>query len=415
MRTKVLMALLICTIAVTFLSSPVTGKSPRFSVVGEGNFEAFCLQDGTCVVTDVPYTAGVYEDFKQQEQAFLFITHSTDDVFAFTREPLEAETRKIVRDMVKCGPSDKDKVDEVLEMLHIQEARWKTVEVRDGRFILSASRSHVSPDHKKLIVSSESEDTLWIYDADQDIIRVMNVNGNAYKREPDDIILWFSHIRWSQDGKRLAYDSNKKRKGSGVWILDYDGTEKCAYYKEGPSLSVLGWSHDNRIVVQVESRQGEIGLCRPNGVYERVATGVWAMPYCALSPDGRFLAVMKVDPNGDVYGACIINLESKKVYDFTEELAGSNMRGSSFVWSVNSQRVAFFASNRKDQDPALPYTTGARLAVIDVTQKASPRIEMIDAPYDRTWFYIGGSISWAGDNVVIASLTNGLSVAFEVK
>lgn len=157
-------------------------------------------------------------------------------------------------------------------------------------------------------------------------------------------------------------------------------------------------------------RTDDIGICDLNGNYESIAKKVVGLSRGALSPDGRRLVVTKAD---SIYGQAIIDFATGSLLEIPQ-LAGYQ-DNSTFAWSKNGRKVAFYLYNRELDNPRFPYTTGAKLAVAEVLPNGKIGFHTYDSPCPGSWFFIGGALSWFGDDVVVASLTNETSVGLEVR
>lgn len=389
-------------------------KQPRFFVIGEGNMEAFNFENGTCVITNVPYTD---ENFRNKNDVTLELGREKDSPgsFILKKGALKAEARIISAEMIAHG-SQKTRND--FRDNNFGDRKLKTIRWNGRKKILSKYREKLSPDHEKYILNPTNAayfSELWVYDAQNDEVVVSNLNGEGRAFEGQDFdyfVYWFCDIVWSRDGKKIGYSSNKTntKHGTSIWLLDENGHDRLILdAREHGSCVFLGWIDDNRFIF---GRRHSLFVGDLSGKYALLAANVMGR---ALSPDGRYYVVKRLNSEGNWYGLAIVDIKAKKVADVPVELKNYQDDNLNFVWSPDSKRFAYYAFSRKDDDPKKFYTTATKLGIVEVLPNLTFRHHFVDTPCPGSSFLLGSSLSWFGNDVVIANLANGTCVGLEVR
>jgi dipeptidyl aminopeptidase/acylaminoacyl peptidase len=191
------------------------------------------------------------------------------------------------------------------------------------------------------------------------------VDGAGPARQLTDDKAAESTLRWSPDGKRLAFVAD--RDGSRqVWALPLAGGEASQLTSHAPSVETFDWSPDGKqlaIVAEPPLTEDESRRRRDKDDSYLMGeqwrnTRLWIMNLgnddapkpltdgsrhvesAVWSPDGRFIAIV-VAPNAEADGsedarAQIVEVASKQVRD----IPGSDRAGS-LKWSPDGKRLAF--------------------------------------------------------------------------
>ena len=128
-----------------------------------------------------------------------------------------------------------------------------------------------SPDGKRIIYSDFDKGTLWVMNADGSGQVELGEGGAPH---------------WSPDGKQIVYGRGGFWGGSGVFVMNADGSDQSCVVAEGPA-DTPSWGPNGAIVFV---RDGDLYAVDPEGGRLVPLTQNAGMHQCLVSPDGNTVA-----------------------------------------------------------------------------------------------------------------------------
>jgi len=128
-----------------------------------------------------------------------------------------------------------------------------------------------SPDGKRIVYSDYEKGTLWIMNADGSGKVELGEGGNPH---------------WSPDGKRIVHSPGGFWDGSGVFVMNADGSDQSCVVAEGPAATP-SWGPNGAIVFV---RDGDLYAVDPEGGRLVPLTQNAGIHQCLVSPDGNTVA-----------------------------------------------------------------------------------------------------------------------------
>jgi Tol biopolymer transport system component/tRNA A-37 threonylcarbamoyl transferase component Bud32 len=139
----------------------------------------------------------------------------------------------------------------------------------------------VSPDGRRIAVVIEGQETqIWLYDLPREALTRLTIEGNTN-----------ANPRWTPDGKRIIFASNRGTRDSGLYWQLADGSGGAERLIAAPS-STGPWSSAGRVLAVSggDTATGfDIDVLQPGGPQPLVRTPFNEVSG-AFSPDGRWLA-----------------------------------------------------------------------------------------------------------------------------
>lgn len=270
-KTLLLSMLCLLIIPVSFPSS-AAAPTPQFAVLGQGHFEVFVLEDGAVYATqwqrDVSRFPTVYLLQKSKDaQGNLSISKTEVEITRHKLQPEMLDPKAFSSPYLVSG---------FKRWGSFEDIEWFTINSGGREYIVGRTGAELSLDRRKLLLGDGFEREFLIYSCETGRVEVTVINAgrkDTYVNEQP--IYWFSHAHWSRDGKRIAYDSNKVgwKNGFSIWILDQNREDCCVLNsKVSGSLSLLGWTFDNRLIT--ETRSDEIRVYDLKGRFRSMAKRV---------------------------------------------------------------------------------------------------------------------------------------------
>jgi Tol biopolymer transport system component len=193
-----------------------------------------------------------------------------------------------------------------------------------------------SPDGKRIVYAVAS----CIFTIGADGSNPTKVTG-----EPSPIERIFSPS-WSPDGSKIAF--TWQLEGSGIYVVDIDGSNETRLSPEGVDDNFPAWSPDGSKIAFVSRRDGnwEIYVMNADGsnpirLTESTDAGE---DYPAWSPDGRQIAfISNRDGQPDIY---IMNADGSNVTRLTK----SSIIKSNPSWSPDGTKIAFSGYHPNDPE-----------------------------------------------------------------
>jgi len=228
------------------------------------------------------------------------------------------------------------------------------VDASGGQEVLSTQGAFyeptLSPDGERAVLwMPAANDKLWMCDlARGDLVPLTSGPGNDYRP------------RWSPDGSRIAFGSD--RAGVGIYILEPDSEGEPARVAEGRvELDPTGWSPDGKILAYdnwVESRNRDIFLYRVGEGDSRPFLATASDEGGArFSPDGRWIAY-----ESDVSGALEVYAQA---FPAGVPARVSRDGGQFPQWSPDGSRIYYVRGNEVCAAEVIP---GDRLVFGSSTQ-----------------------------------------------
>ena len=174
----------------------------------------------------------------------------------------------------------------------------------------------------------------------QEDIFVIKTDGTGLQQLTNDVYK-DRYPRWSPDGRRIAFQSNRGGKFD-IWLINPDGSAlERLTYAPAPAVYFPVWSPDGKRLVytipdaspfvmevgKLWKEQSPKPVVLPPELGARFEVWSW-------SPDGRKLAGELRKPDATPYGLGIYSLESEKL----ERLTHFGLRP---VWLADSRRLLF--------------------------------------------------------------------------
>ena len=254
-----------------------------------------------------------------------------------------------------------------------------------------------SPDGKKLAFVSEG--SVWIApvhgkvspDIAGEPVRLNGTEG-----------AWNWGMRWSADGKWIAYNTLPSEDHVGICIVPSSGGKVKRIvdrYRAGVSLHnyLLSLSPDGKIVAFTSQEKGKIQLFTVNvegADVKQLTEDGGTQP--AFSPDGKKIAYVKEKPQktdvpkSDVWVIPAAGGTPVQVSDLPERATGP-------IWSPDGKMIAFTRM--------VPLSDGSKeICIVPVSETGNPEASptQIELPLE-TWDFLAG---WTLDNKIGVLLTN---------
>jgi eukaryotic-like serine/threonine-protein kinase len=152
--------------------------------------------------------------------------------------------------------------------------------------------------------------------------------------------------RWSPDGNRLAFYSNRSGNFE-IWTINKDGSGLKQITDDRTDMNIRSvWSNDGRFLAGFHTDKGSfiLELDRLANVIDRAVLppfedGTAYFQVWSWSPDGKWLAGNRVTRSGEYKGVAVYSIESKKFELLTDY-------GYSPSWLANSQDMMFMNADR---------------------------------------------------------------------
>jgi TolB protein len=128
-----------------------------------------------------------------------------------------------------------------------------------------------SPDGKRIVYSDFEKGTLW----------TMNADGSGKVELGEG-----SAPHWSPDGRQIVYSPGGFWDGSGVFVMNADGSDQRCAVAQGPSVTP-SWGPKGAVVFV---RDGDLYAVDPEGGRLVPLTQNAGIHQCLVSPDGKSVA-----------------------------------------------------------------------------------------------------------------------------
>ncbi|MFN6568954.1 hypothetical protein [Dendronalium sp. ChiSLP03b] len=205
------------------------------------------------------------------------------------------------------------------------------------------------------------------------------------------ILYWAQQPKWSPDGNAIAFISNRNRIESnriGVWIYDVaTGQESQVYERDNFTPHVLGWTIDNRILINefnhANGKGALVAITPKTKQIQELAIG----NFVAQSDNGQtVLYSKKIAPNSpdvELYALSISTGTSQLLYKST---AGEFLNSYRADFSEDGMRIVTDLTNRK----------GTQLLFIyNLQTKEAKRLIL---PIGKT---TSVDVKWVGNDLVV--------------
>jgi eukaryotic-like serine/threonine-protein kinase len=238
--------------------------------------------------------------------------------------------------------------------------------------ITRGTRMLISPD-----VSADGEWIVYGTGGMQEDIYLSRVDGSGRRQLTNDSYK-DRRPRWSPDGRRLTFDSNRSGRVE-IWQINFDGSGLSKLtHNEEPAAILPTWSPTGEKLIF--SRPGASPGILNLSSFETSPLPALASPdvwrgVTSWSPDGGHLAFHMIRPGKGPSGIGIYALNSGRIVQLAN-------RGDTPIWLADSRHLL--------------YQNGPELHLVDTASRAD-RIVMHNEPYDfelgnrsgglRDWLY----------------------------
>jgi hypothetical protein len=205
------------------------------------------------------------------------------------------------------------------------------------------------------------------------------------------ILYWAQQPKWSTDGSAIAFISNRDRIESnhiGVWIYDFTtGQDSQVYQRENFTSHILGWTPDNRILINeynhADGNGTLVSIAPKTKQRQELASG----DFVAQSDDNK--TVLYVKRNGTDAQLYALSLSSGTSQLLYQTAAQESLGIAQVDFSSDGERIVIALANGK---------TGAeRLLVYNLQTKNAKRLEL---PQGKL-LYGRMTVKWVGDELAV--------------
>lgn len=222
-------------------------------------------------------------------------------------------------------------------------------------------------------------------------IRNLPLNG----RESKPILYWAIDPVWSDDGRFIAFSSNRDDLGTtsdtAVWLHNVaTGKDTKVIDTKGVTFRIHGWTADRRILVTEILRGSKNTLLAINPVTlerQQLAVG----NFLALS-DNRKMLVYETRPNQpDLAQIYLLTLATQKKQLLFKDTAKERFNGSTVDFNVKGDRIVASVSSTKSFEQSL--------FIYDLKHLQAKRLSLPKARQLERNF--GRRLQWAGERVIV--------------
>jgi Tol biopolymer transport system component len=189
-------------------------------------------------------------------------------------------------------------------------------------------------------VSPDGEWLAYMSVGAQEDVFIMRTDGTSRRQLTDDIYK-DRNPRWSPDGKKLGFMSN--RSGTyQIWIINTDGSG-LQQFSQAPDRDIAGpiWSPDGSRIGYWDYQEGTFYICdgrkpwkEQNPLALPLLSPAESLDVFSWSPDGRLLAAGVNSDDGSAVGIAAYSLESQQYRRLTDF-------GRRPVFLSDSRRILF--------------------------------------------------------------------------
>nr|WP_039754842.1 PD40 domain-containing protein [Hassalia byssoidea] len=205
------------------------------------------------------------------------------------------------------------------------------------------------------------------------------------------ILYWAKQPNWSSDGSTIAFMSNRDQIETnhiGVWIHDVATNQESKVYEtDNVTPHILGWTADNRILINEYNHGGGTGALVAIAPKTKQRQELVSGDFIAQSDDRQTVLYTKRNStDADLYALNTSTGTSELLYQLpAEESLGTGQ----VDFSADGTRIAIALVNRK---------TGVEsLFVYNLQNKNAKRLEL---PQGKT-FYGRMTVKWVGDELAV--------------
>jgi eukaryotic-like serine/threonine-protein kinase len=233
------------------------------------------------------------------------------------------------------------------DLISSSELRTVGFDPTSGKSIGRTSRMAVPIPASEPSPSGDGNWLAFVSGRNQDDIFVVRTNGTDLKQLTDDPYRDLGP-RWSPDGKRLLFFSNRSGRFQ-IWTINADGSNWRQLSEAADEMWYLVWRPDGKRAASFDSKAGTTSVIDPALPWKDQSpqllpaineSGGRFVPW-SWSPDGRFLAGTELMADGRRRGLV--------AYSFSDGRFRTLTTSARFaVWLNDSRQLLFLAGDRLD-------------------------------------------------------------------
>ncbi len=219
-------------------------------------------------------------------------------------------------------------------------------------------RPAISPDGSKIAFYSDMSGNFDIYISSMDGEAIRNISLD----DADNYL-----PQWSPDSNRICYQSYDGE-FSNIYIINSDGSAKFKLTQDGTENYGPVWSPEGDKIIYVSNEGGNYNIYSmvlENGIKQRLTHDQYYPNYLSFTPDGGkvLYTAGKIDSTiFEIYVLDLASLDLRRLTDYRSYTSmplwaegdiivfGSDMNGSSQIYSINSDGNGLRNLTRNDYD-----------------------------------------------------------------
>lgn len=203
---------------------------------------------------------------------------------------------------------------------------------------------------------------------------------------PDDTVIYYTNRRTIADGfSGMSINALSSKTGVDIPIIPAEEWGEGVQFIGASDEKVVGYLSRAEVLLIYGRQTGKTDVLPFHGYPD------------SLSPDGKTL----------LYRLSVDHIVQPEFYAFDLLTKQSRLLGMPEgyfyngigAWSENGKMFAFYLNGKDGNDPEKPYRTNVKIGVLDATAGV---IHVYEKPESSSSLYTLGSISWIGNQFVVA-------------